>query len=436
MQFERGPSSTVTSDSDQRRHLKSPRRSDEDEGKEHKRQRGYCKEEEWKAKANKYGEDKKWETNLARAKRHERSEYVKNKAEKVNKQASYVGTKWSSERQTSGRSGWTSSSWTPSTAWETPLAAWASSSWTWDEDWPKQHDYMRDWTKNQHDMIVERRKKGADGHVIVRKERDEEDTRPFMRDYKLITNEEAKDEYDPSDKPGDMDKLQKALGTLNATTVVEGGEKQPQVVSGANVAEVFEGGYSCAHLFKFRNSFRCETCEKTLEYIHTFANFTMTTLKGVRKYQVVEDVDAKIARAHGENFKNIATAKGYLGAEDEHVRQVHICIDCAEKIASHPQAFADGTPIKHDDPVFKDSPKIHHVQKDNGQWVPSRKWRKMATASIAPPSGTDREKRITHIMEGIARKMEKDGMTNLKTPAQMKEDFDEEEEKLTAAASD
>merc|ERR1711966_623664 len=122
------------------------------------------------------------------------------------------------------------------------------------------------------------------------------------------------------------------------------------------------GGCSCAQLLKTRHSFRCETCDKTLEFIHTFANFTKTTLKGVRTYQIVEDVDAAVARAHGENAKNIATAKGYLGEEDAHVRQVHICIDCAEKTASHPQAFAKGAPIVHDDPAFEDRPRIHHAQ--------------------------------------------------------------------------
>ena len=47
--------------------------------------------------------------------------------------------------------------------------------------------------------------KGIDDHVIVRKERDEYDERPFNRDHKLITTQEAKDEHDPADQPGDED---------------------------------------------------------------------------------------------------------------------------------------------------------------------------------------------------------------------------------------
>ena len=125
-----------------------------------------------------------------------------------------------------------------------------------------------------------------------------------------------------------------------------------------------------------------------------------------------------------------------MDADGEFVRQVHICIDCAEKIEYLPQAFADGKLIKHDAAVFDDCPKIYHTQNEDGEEVPNRKWKTMARDSIAPPNGTEREKKIRHIMESIARKMKKNGMTNLKTAEEMMAEFNEEEEKITAAATD
>ena len=83
--------------------------------------------------------------------------------QKINKDASYVGSKWSNERETSGRSGWTSSGWTPPTSWGQS----SSSSWAWGEAWPKENDYLLEWTRSQHDMMVERRKKGVDKYVLV-----------------------------------------------------------------------------------------------------------------------------------------------------------------------------------------------------------------------------------------------------------------------------
>ena len=233
-----------------------------------------------------------------------------------------------------------------------------------------------------------------------------------------------------------MEKVKKMLGKLDATTVEEGREKQPHVVSGPKVTDLFEGGCTGAHLIKFRNAVECHTCDRQMTLINSFANYTCTTCKGRRKYEVVKDVDARIARVRGENFKNIATVKGYVDADDEIVRQVHICIDCAEKIEYLPQAFADGKLIKHDAAEFDDCPKIYHKVNDDGEEVPNRKWKTMARDSIAPPNGTEREKHVQHIMESLARKMKKDGMVNLKTVEEMMAEFNEEEEKMTVAAMD
>ena len=94
MKWERAPSSVATIDSDQRRHLKSPRRDEEDEEKEWKRQKSYRREEEGKTKKNKYNEEDETATSLKRAKRYERQEFAKNKTQKINKNASYMGCSW------------------------------------------------------------------------------------------------------------------------------------------------------------------------------------------------------------------------------------------------------------------------------------------------------------------------------------------------------
>ena len=127
----------------------------------------------------------------------------------------------------------------------------------------------------------------------------------------------------PLDKPRDKDRLKETLKESNARTIEVETEKQPQVA--ADVADVFEGG--CSHLCRFKHGFSCDTCDKYLEFANTFANFTKTTHNNERTYAMVTDVDATVARAKGEDFKNHATAKGWLGPNEAHTRMVHICID-------------------------------------------------------------------------------------------------------------
>ena len=100
---------------------------------------------------------------------------------------------------------------------------------TWDDNWPPYED-NREWKKNKHDLIAERMAKGEEDHVIVRKERDEKDDRPFLQDYKIVTNQEAKDEYDPPDKPGDAEKIDKLLGELDAHVSIQGTVSGPKVI--------------------------------------------------------------------------------------------------------------------------------------------------------------------------------------------------------------
>ena len=298
-----------------------------------------------------------------------------------------------------------------------------------DQDWNK---YWSQWKNHAHEMAKEQKAKGVETHVVVKKAWEDGDTRPYAGNHKLVTKEQARAEYDPPDQLGDKERLIVALNKSDAKTIVEETDKQPLVV--AEIAEnVFTGG--CSHIWRMRHGYNCETCDEYLTYAGTFACHTKSVLLDKRKYEMVKDVDAMVARAKGEDFANLATAKGWLSPNEAHVKLVHICINCAEKIEFLPQAFESGKLIDPKDPIFDECPRIYHTQ-DGKEWKSNRKWRRAATQSISPASDSERARTISGIMEGIARDAAKNGQTNMKSADEMKKEFNEAEQKLVERAAD
>ena len=412
-------------DSEQRHNTKSPRRDDDSDG----HQGGWKRQKsdmlmvgEWKAK--KKGREANWETDtcLKRARQDERQKMEDGKTRQISSKATYQGQAWREGREASGRStGWSSSA-------------------SWDEQgdqrkWWDAHQHQ--WNEHAYEMAKERKAKGEDKYVVVKKAWEEYDTRPYACNHKLVTKEEAKAEYDPPDQPGDKERLVEALQAAGATTTVKETEQQPQVVEdiGENsTLDGFTGG--CAHLWRLRHGYECEACDRYLTYAGTFACYTKSSLHGEHKYEMVTDVDGMVARAKGENFDNKATAKGWLMPNEAQVKLVHICIDCSEKIEFLPRAFASGKLIDSQAPMFDDCPKIYHDKTEEGGWKPNRKWRRLSALSIAPASNSERAKKINNIMDGIARNAAKNGEANMKTAEEMKKDFNEDEKTRVAKSAD
>jgi hypothetical protein len=174
--------------------------------------------------------------------------------------------------------------------------------------------------------------------------------------------------------------------------------------------------------------------------VSEFACFKQLKKKGICKFQIIQEDDALMSRAKGEPARNLATATGWHDERVAVTTAIHMCIDCAEKHDFFPEGFEGGV-IDAEDPKFHGYPRIYHGADPKGGCnhehpnKVTKKWRRAATKSMAPPPKSQRSRNIRNILERIVRDADKRGEKPINFDALMAQ-FNKDEQTRIAAAAD
>ena len=358
---------------------------------------------------------------LKKARKANRSQKQYDNKRKVDDQSSCTAHSWHARRELDGRA-------SPKTqrVQQAQDEGWTEEEWKqWREDW-----YQHEW-----EMANHQRQMGEDTHVTVWKDCRDETWQAYNSTHAVVTNEECKAMFDPPDQPNEKKTNIEKLQAAGAAVVHEDSPEQPHTVSDLGTIPLEEFAGSLAkHTYGLAGN-SCKTCKGEITLASGFACFKQTVRNGKYEFEMIVDDDAALSKVKGLPFKNLSSAKGWLGPDDGEVTIAHVCVHCAERLAHAPEAFSEGQ-IDVESPLFHNYPRIHHcAATEGGGWCLNRKWKRAAARSIGPPSNTERSKNIRHIVEGIVRKAERGGGSTRSVDEMMKQ-FSEEDQKRIAKGSD
>jgi hypothetical protein len=301
--------------------------------------------------------------------------------------------------------------------WKEAAARWSAQEW---------QEWNDSWDDNKYQMEKHALAR-ADTHVIIKKDSSEETAAPYYQNHALVPLDEARKAHDPSDAPNEDALNREALAKAGATVIDE--ERNPFLTvkdTGNIPMEQFAG--SCIAASWGRGLHQCDTCRRVILQVSEFAVFKQLKKKGICTYEIIKEEDALMSRAKGEPPRNLATAEGWHGADM--VTAIHMCVDCAEKHAFRPEGFEDGV-IDADDLKFKNYPRVYHEAESN---MLTKKWKRAAANSLAPPPKSQRARNIKNILEKIVRDTDKRGEKPINFEALMNQFTKDECARIAAAA--
>ena len=351
---------------------------------------------------------------LKKTRKAYRSQKQYDNKRKADDQSSSTANSWQARRELDGRA-------SPKTQRVAQDEGWT------EEEWKQ---WKADYSQHEWEMANHQKQMGEDTHVTVWKDNRDMTWQAYYSTHAVVTNEECKATFDPPDQLNEKKTNIEKLQAAGAGVVHEDSLEQPHTVSdlGRLPLEDFTGSIA-KHTYGLAGNI-CKTCKGEITLASGFACFKQTVRKGKHGFEMIVDDDAALSKVKGLPFKNLSSAKGWLGPDDDEVTIAHVCVHCAERLAHAPEAFSDGQ-VDVESSLFNHYPRIHHCAAEGGGWCLNKKWKRAAARSLGPPSNTERSKNIRHIIEGIVRKAK-----GTKSVDEMMKQFSEEDQKRIAKGSD